>query len=116
MASRKRIYNIDRNCHYDLGVVMLGIENCAITWVEEGVSVRDLTEEEKIEARLLQQAVRAQEAADREPLPGSEIPGLVYTGKTDYSLIREAHKFATNAAWPRSEEVNAAIAGLEAKC
>ena len=46
-----------------------GIENCALAWVEHGVSVRDLTLAESI-------AARSKQAKDREPLPLSEIPGL----------------------------------------
>jgi len=80
MASRKRIFNIDRNCHYDLGIILLGIENCAITWVEEGVSVRDLTEEEKIEARLRQEAEKSKKAALCEPVPYAELRNTKWVG------------------------------------
>jgi len=109
MAQPRKIVNLTRGLHWKFRRAERAVFECACEWVEYGVSVRDLTLAESIQ-------MRNKQAADREPLAYAEIPGLVYTGKTDYSLIREAHKFATEATWPPPEAVNAAIASLENLC
>lgn len=48
-----------------------GVANCALAWVEYGVSVRDLSVAEAIQARI-------EDARRREPLPFAEIPGLKF--------------------------------------
>jgi len=100
MASRKRIFNIDKNCFFDRSVIMLGIENCSITWVEEGVSVRCLTDEERREAEFQREALKARQAADREPIPYSELHGVKRVGpknQDSYGLARATTWFFETA-------------------
>jgi len=86
MASHRRIINITRGLQWKFRRAEKSVFECACAWVEYGVSVRDLTLAESI-------AARNEQAATREPLAYAEIPGLVFTLPTDYSLIRAAHQF-----------------------
>lgn len=69
MSSNERIQNITRGYSMRAKQALRGVENCAMAWVEYGVSVRDLTLAESI-------AARAAQAKDREPLPLSEVFGI----------------------------------------
>ena len=109
MAQPRKIVNITRNLHWKFRRAEQAVFECACEWVEYGVSVRDLTLAESIQMRNVQ-------AANREPLAYAEIPGLVFTGPTDYALIREAHKFAAEASWPPQDAVNSTLARLETLC
>ena len=72
------------------------MHNCAATWAEEGVSIRNLTLAESI-------AARNEQARLREPLAYAEIHGLRFdppeTGiaatRREGKLLRDAHEFAS---------------------
>jgi hypothetical protein len=74
-------------------------ENCAACWVEEGVSIRNLTLAESI-------AARNEQAKRREPLEYAEIHGLRYdppssgvvATRDERRLIWEAHDFLRSVA------------------
>lgn len=84
----KTILNVTRGFYMKRSRAERAItEECACAWVEYGVSVRDLTLAESIKARN-------EQAALREPLAYAELPGIVYSGPTNYALIRAAHEFA----------------------
>lgn len=91
MAQDLRVLNITRGFRLKHSQAYRGIENCAFKWVEVGVSVRDLTLEEAMQARK-------EQAKMREPLPWAEIPGLSFNGPLPVrnDLIRAAHEFATS--------------------
>ena len=67
------------------------IQEGACVWVEYGISVRSATLAESI-------AFRNQLAAERDPIPSAELPGLIYQPpatdhNTDrYSLIQQANQ------------------------
>lgn len=96
MCNNSRIYNVSRGFSLKHKQALRAIENCAATWVEFGVSIRDLTLAESIAARNAQ-------AQAREPLASVEIPGLRFepseSGKSlttkGFALIREANQLAT---------------------
>lgn len=75
------------------------MENCAAMWLEEGVSIRNLTLAESIKARN-------EQARLREPLPYAEIHGLkfdppvsgVAATRAEGKLMWEARQFAMKAA------------------
>lgn len=91
--------NITRGYSMKFKQALHAIEQCAVTWVEYGVSVRDLSLQESIEARNRQ-------AKDREPLPLSEIQGLIFqpavkdvsSNRESCRLAYEAGKFAAMGA------------------
>lgn len=91
MAQDPRVLNITRGFRLKRSQAYRGIENCAWTWVEVGVSVRDLTLEESMKTRN-------EQAKLREPLVYAEIPGLIFEGPlpTRNDLIRAAHEFVTS--------------------
>ncbi len=76
-----------------------GIFNCALAWVDEGISVRDLTLAEAIQSRN-------EQARLREPLEYAELPGIVFrppigqekANQESAVLVYEAHQFARDAA------------------
>lgn len=112
MASRTRIFNIDHNCYYDRAIIALGIENCSITWVEQGVSVRCLTEAEK-------QRARAEQVASTEEIPLAEIPHTRFKGPlpNKRGLIRAANwMLETTVNWPSKAVVDATLARMEVTC
>ena len=71
MSQSPRILNLSRKFHLKPSQAQRAIENCSAEWVEENMSIRDLTLAESIEKRN-------QQAKQREPLPQAEIPGLMY--------------------------------------
>jgi len=85
-----RILNITRGFRLKPSQALRAIENCSCVWVEVGISVRDLTLAESIQARNVQ-------AKQREPLAHAEIPGLVFDGQRNTQLIRDAHVFFETA-------------------
>lgn len=90
MSKDPRILNITRGFRLKANQVYKAIENCSCTWVEKGVSVRDLTLAESIQ-------MRNEQAKVREPLASMELPGLSYSGPQDYALIHAANEFVTSA-------------------
>lgn len=86
MQKDPRILNITRGFRLKPSQAYRAIENCACEWVDIGVSVRDLTLAESIQARNVQ-------AKDREPLANAEIPGIMFDGKRNLDLVRAAHEF-----------------------
>ncbi len=92
MTNNARVYNVSRKFNMKHKQALKAIENCACTWVEYGVSVRDLTIAEAIQARNVQAAIR-------EPAPNAEIPGIIFQQPTSatnsaferYALIRDAN-------------------------
>lgn len=90
MAQTFKVRNLSRGLHWKFRRAEKAVCECACAWVEYGVTVRDLTLQESIAARNVQ-------AATREPLDYAEIPGIIFSGKTDYSLIRAAHQFCAES-------------------
>lgn len=70
MSHNRRVFH-QRGFTLKFNQAVRGIENCALAWIEEGISVRDLTPAEAIQARNKQ-------AEERELLPLAELPGIRY--------------------------------------
>lgn len=95
MGSNTHVYNQTRRFHMRHSQAAKAVDACACAWVQFGVSVRDLTLAEAIQARFKQ-------AALREPLPFAELPGLHYEpalgreelARTQCVVAREAASFA----------------------
>lgn len=95
MTNRFPVFNVSRDYYVRLKQAKRAIEECACAWVEYGVSVRDLTLAESIQARNRQ-------AKLREPLEYAELPGLRFkvpagsglTAAESRVLVRAAHQFA----------------------
>ena len=69
------------------------IENCACTWLDYGVTVRDLTLAESIKARN-------EQASRREPLARAELPNLTFQhpgAAQERQLAFQAQRFAFEA-------------------
>lgn len=94
MTQNHRVFNVTRGYALKHKAALRGIENCACAWVEFGVSVRDLTIAEAIQARNEQARVR-------EPLAFAELPGVVYEPSKNaipssferIGLVRAANQF-----------------------
>jgi hypothetical protein len=71
MSQDTRILNLTRGFRLKRNQALRAIEACSCAWVEINVSVRDLTIAESI-------AARNHQAATRELLEASELPGLIY--------------------------------------
>ena len=94
MSQDTRILNITRGFRMKHKQAIRAIENCACAWVEgqEGLQVRDLTIAEAVKARN-------QQAAERDPLPNAELPGIIFQQPATatasaferYALIRDAN-------------------------
>jgi hypothetical protein len=92
MAKDPRIFNVTRQFHLKRNQALRAIEECACAWAVEGESIRDLTLAESI-------AKRNEQAANREPLPHVELPGITYQPPTTgqaaqregYALIMQAN-------------------------
>ena len=99
MTNNFRVLNVTRGYSLKRRQALKAIENCAATWVEVGVSIRDLTLAESI-------AARNEQARLREPLAYAEIHGLRFdppaTGiaatRREGKLLWEAQNFALKAA------------------
>jgi hypothetical protein len=90
MPQAPRILHIDRGFMLKRSQADRAIESCACAWVIPGVSVRQLTLAEAIQARNVQ-------AKQREPLATAEIPGIAYDRPTDWSLVQAANDFVAAA-------------------
>jgi hypothetical protein len=71
MNNNSRVFNVSRGFTVKHKQAVKAIKECACTWVDYGVSIRDLTLAESI-------AANKQQAYLREPLAYSEIFGLRY--------------------------------------
>jgi len=99
MTNRFPILNVSRGYYVRHKQAEKAITECAATWVEYGVSIRDLTLAESIGARN-------EQAKIREPLCYSELFGLRFetpigaetTAKASSALVWEANKFAAEEA------------------
>jgi hypothetical protein len=95
-----RIVNLSNGHRYKFNQAKRLVEQqCALAWVQYGVSVRELTVEEMVKARSEQ--IRLQE-----PLPYAEVHGLRYdpsasgieASRRERGLIWEAHDFLRSVA------------------
>jgi hypothetical protein len=95
MLKTHRVCNITRNVRLKFSQALKAVESCACAWVEEGVSIRDLSLAEAI-------AARNKQAQLRQALALAEIPGLRFqppayaqeSTRREYQLAAEANKFA----------------------
>lgn len=71
MGSNTRVSNLTRGYTLKFSQARRAVENCAAAWVEYGVSIRDLTLQESIQARAAQEKMY-------EPLPLSELRNIIY--------------------------------------
>jgi hypothetical protein len=98
MTKNKRIFNVSRGYSLKRGAAERAIHECSAVWVEEGVSIRNLTLAESI-------AARNDQARHAEPLPFAEIPGLRFeptpsgtaATRRERLLTWQAHEFVMNA-------------------
>jgi|GEM_PF-5964028 len=98
MTKNKRIFNVSRGYSLKRGAAEKAIHECSAVWVEEGVSIRNLTLAESI-------AARNEQAKHVEPLPWAEIPGLRFeptlsgtaATRRERLLTWQANEFAMNA-------------------
>jgi hypothetical protein len=90
MTKSHRVRNITRQFTLKRNQALAAIENCAATWVEYGVSIRDLTLAESI-------AKRNEQAANREPLPLAELRNCVFEPPANqsrhYDMVSQANRF-----------------------
>lgn len=99
MASNFRVVNLTSGFTFKRKHVDRAIDNCAVTWVEYGVSVRNLTIAESIQARN-------EQARLQEPLPYAEVHGLrfdppasgITATRREGLLMWAAHDFLKNVA------------------
>ena len=94
MSNNQRVLNITRGYSLKHKQALRAVENCACTWVEFGVSIRDLTLAEAI-------AARNKQASEREPLADAELPGIIYkpakqtpAAMHEMQIAWQANKFA----------------------
>lgn len=94
MASRAYVFNVTKQCYVRYSRALKSMkEACATTWVEEGVSIRDLTLAESIIARN-------EQARIREPLADEEIRGLQFTPPTNGA---QAYRDSKRLAWDANQ-------------
>ena len=106
MACNHRILNVTNSFRMKRTRAEREIEECFVTWVEVGVSVRNLTYAEAFVARSEQVKVSIKLALMREPLPSAEIPDILYkpsfygtlATRNESFLIREANYFVMKCA------------------
>lgn len=85
MASHARVLNVTRGYWIKYRHALRGIyEEFSIDWVEEGISVRDLTLAESIAKR------NAQEKLITEPLGFAELPGVVFRPPSNATASHQA--------------------------
>jgi len=95
MSANRLVVNLTRGWKYRYRAAVQAVENCACAWVEFGVSIRDLGEQEASEARKRQEKAL-------ESLPFAELPNCVYRPaeqaqaltRAGYPLVRAANQFA----------------------
>lgn len=93
MAAHTRVLNVTRNFRMKFRQAEKAIENCACTWLDYGVTVRDLTLAESIKARN-------EQASRREPLARAELPNLTFQhpgAAQERQLAFQAQRFAFEA-------------------
>lgn len=99
MASSPRILNISNGHRLKRGKVARLFEQCLCAWVEEAISIRNLSPAEIVTAR-------GEQARLREPLAYAEVHGLrfeppasgIAATRQEGKLIWQAHDFALGAA------------------
>lgn len=99
MASHARVFNVTRGYHIKYKHALRGIDNCAVDWVEEGVSVRDLTLAESIAKRS------AQVKLIEEPLSFAELPGVIFRPPTNAIASHQASQELAEVARQFFKEV-----------
>ena len=98
MASHSRILNLSNNRTVKRSQALGRVEQCISVWVEADISIRDLSNSERIQARSI-------EAREQLQLECNELPGLTYQpaigAQAAYMIERrmafEADKFYTEA-------------------
>lgn len=96
MASHTKVVNLTDGRHIKRSQAMGRVEQCISEWIEENVSIRDLTLRESI-------ARRSEQARLNVPLANAEIPGVVFeppanaqaATRREHQLLAEANAFAT---------------------
>lgn len=90
MSKNHRVLNITRGHTLKFKQAEKAVDSCACTWVEYGKSIRDLTLAESI-------AQRHKQVKELEPLPMSELPGIIFQPPTakrqDFTLLRIAREY-----------------------
>ena len=97
MTKNHRVLNVTRGYSMKRGAAEKAIRECSATWVEYGISVRNLTIAEAITARN-------EQARLREPLAFAEVHGLrfdppasgIAATKREGKLLWAAHDFVMN--------------------
>ncbi len=89
MTKNFRVSNLSRGYSLKMKQAERAVTECVATWVEYGVSIRDLTIAEAI-------AARNQQASLREPLAYAEIPGLHFEPS---EAMLKAHLNGMALAW-----------------
>jgi len=91
MSAHTKVINLTTGCKIKRSQAIGRVGQCISAWVNQGFSIRDLSLQESIEARNRQ-------AKDREPLPLSEIQGLIFQpAMKDVSSNRESCRLAYEA-------------------
>ena len=98
MASNARILNLSNNRTVKRSQAIGRVEQCISVWVERNVSIRDLSNSERIQARSIQ-------AREQLELEHAELPGITYQpaigAQAAYAIERrmsyEANRFYTEA-------------------
>lgn len=102
MASHKSVVHVDRGFRMDKTYAeQVMRDHCSITWVTQGETIRDTTNEERITLR----AEQAEQNRLREPMAYAEIHGLRFEPPTsgiaatrrENSLLWAAHDFMRTA-------------------
>jgi hypothetical protein len=106
MAKNTRVFHVVSRFAMKHSDVEKGIAQCALAWVEPGVSFRTLTEEEAI-------AARNEQARLSEVAPAAEIGGLRFIPPADttyrpprsreYLEGLDSPMFFRQCRWPREE-------------
>ena len=93
MSQSARVRNISQHLSIKRSQAYRRVEQCISAWVEIGVSIRDLTLPERIQAR-------AEQAKLNEPMPFAELPGLIFQHgdgaqiRMERQLAAQANRFA----------------------
>lgn len=118
MPKAHRVFNITRNFRLKFNQACKAVDSCACEWEEYGVSIRDLTLAESINARNQQAKARGLAS---EVLGSNELPGLKFVppAATKYQAPREAYEEMESplgtrvCRWPRQSSDAYARAGYE---
>src|SRR5579875_1076831 len=105
MASHTKVLNISSGLRIKRSQAYRRIEQCVSEWVEDGVSIRDLTVAEMIAARSMQARAGQRREHERERLGVDlghvELPGVVFrlgdnraAVSREMALARDAQRFA----------------------